>query len=282
MTPAMELINISKLKDKTSMTKSNESSQKTNAIKTETSSLKENTMTNNQKCIVVLNYVSCGKTALTRQMFQPALDAAIVSIETINKDGKQGDAMSADKFRESMQKVEFHRDVEDKSVVVDVGVSNVELFLSKMKAEYAFDDFDLFFVPITPDDKVISNSIAFLNDLSTLYKIPANKIRVIFNKMPQDEDVKKIYAPIFKYHENEGKKFTILSGAVVHESESFPMIGLGLMKQAAESTTDFRAAMKKAAGSPDELAVISDARAVRRMAPFVVAELDKVAEILLG
>ncbi|WP_426166313.1 hypothetical protein [Polaromonas sp. DSP2-3-2b2] len=263
------------------MHKINEFSQKETLVKTETSTTTKNTMLIEQKCIVVLNYVSCGKTALSRQMFKPAMNAEIVSIETINKDGAQGDAMSADKFRESMQKVEFHRDVEDKSVIVDVGVSNVELFLSKMKAEYAFDDFDLFFVPITPDDKVISNSIAFLNDLSALYKIPANKIRVIFNKMPVDEDVRKIYAPIFKYHENEGQKFTILSGAVVHESASFPMIGLEDLRKAAESTTDLRAAMK-AAKSPDELAAISNARAVRRMAPFVVAELNSVAKILLA
>jgi hypothetical protein len=240
-----------------------------------------NSMSTEPKCIAVLNYVSCGKSALSRQMFQPALNAALVSIETINKDGTQGNAMSADKFRETMAKIEYHRDVEDKNVVVDVGVSNIELFLSKMKAENAFGDFDLFFVPITPDVRGLRDSIAFINDLSTNFKVAADKIRVIFNKMPVDEEVTEIFAPIFKYHKNEGQKFTILSGAVVHASESFPMIGLETLKQAAESTSDLRSAMK-AAKSENELVAISNARAVRRMAPGVVAELEKVAEILLG
>lgn len=263
------------------MTKPITTTKNQSSMTNETMKNKELHMNNEPKCIAVLNYVSCGKTALSRQMFQPALDAALVSIETINKDGNQGDAMSAEKFRESMQKIEYHRDVEEKNVVVDVGVSNIELFLSKMKAENAFGDFDFFFVPITPDARGLRDSIAFINDLSVTYKIPANKIRVVFNKMPVDEDVEEIFSPIYKYHKNEGQKFTILPGAVVHSSESFPMIGLGALKQAAESTTDLKLAMK-AAKTETELVAISNARAVRRMAPGVVEELGKVAKLLLA
>ncbi len=242
-----------------------------------------NAMNNDQKCIVVLNYLSCGKTTLTDQMFQPALNAEIVSIETINKDAKQakGDVMSAEKFRQTMQKMEFYRDAEEKNVIVDVGVSNVELFLTKMKAANAFGDFDFFFVPITPDVRGLRDSIQLLNDLATLYSVPADKIRVIFNKVPDGEVVTELFSPIFKYHKNEGQKFTILPGAVVRESAAFPMIGSGQLKQAAESTSDLRAAMK-AAKNDDEIAAISDARAVRRMAPALVAELEKVAKILLA
>ena len=235
------------------------------------------------KCVAVVNYVSCGKSALTRQMFQPAMDAAIVSIETINKDQHQADngAMSAEKFREAMAKIEYHMDVEDKSVIVDVGVSNVEMFLKKLQNEKAFGDFDFFFVPITPDARGLRDSISFIGDLSALYGVPPEKIRAVFNKMPPREEVTEIYAPIFKYHQNGGKKFTLLPNAVVYACDAFPMIGLGELKKAAESTTDLRAAMR-AAKNPEEIKAISDARAVRRMAPDLVAELEKVAKILLA
>lgn len=261
------------------MTKSKHSAQSENTMNTNNG----NAMNNDQKCIVVLNYLSCGKTALTRQMLQPALNAEIVSIETFNKDATQakGDVMSAEKFRETMQKMEYYRDAEEKNVVVDVGVSNVELFLTKMKAANAFGDFDFFFVPITPDARGLRDSITLLSDLATVYSVPAEKIRVIFNKVPEGENVTELFSPIFKYHKNEGQKFTILPGAAVRESDAFTLIGIGQLKQAAESTTDLRAAMK-AAKDEDEIAAISDARAVRRMAPSLVVELEKVAKILLS
>lgn len=253
-------------------------SNKTNQTETK----KENFMSE-QKCIAIVNYVSCGKTALTRQMFQPAMDAAIVSIETINADQNQAaaGAMSAEKFRAAMAKIEEYMDIEDKSVIVDVGVSNVEMFLKKLQDEKAFGDFDFFFVPITPDARGLHDSIKCISELDSIYGIPPEKIRVIFNKMTPREDVKAIFAPIFNYHQNEGKKFTLLPEAVVYACDAFTMIGSGDLRKAATSTVDLRAAMREAK-SKKEIDAISSARAVRRMAPDLVAELEKVAKILLA
>lgn len=239
-------------------------------------------MSEQQKCIAIVNYLSCGKTALARQMFQPTMNAAIVSIETINKDQKQidGGAMSAEKFREAMAKIEYHLDVEEKSVVVDVGVSNVEMFLKKLEAEKAFGDFDFFFVPVTPDHRGLKDSIQCIEELTDIYGVSPDKIRVIFNKMPPRENVESIFSPIFKYHK-EKQKFTLLPEAVVYASDAFPMIGMGELRKAATSTTDLRAAMREAK-TKEEIEAISAARAVKRMAPDLVAELDKVAKILLA
>lgn len=46
--------------------------------------------------IVIINYVSVGKTAMARQLLQPRLNnAPIIPIESINKDERQDNALKS-------------------------------------------------------------------------------------------------------------------------------------------------------------------------------------------
>lgn len=228
--------------------------------------------------LVVINYVSAGKTAMARQLLAPRLgDAPIIPIETINKDEGQGNALKADDFRKAMQVVDICQS-EDKSIIIDVGVSNVELFLGKMKQEKAFDDFDYFIVPVTPDKKTMTNTIMLIEDLSNEYKVPAKKIRVLFNKAAPGTSAEESFKPIFNYHADM-KKFTLLPDAVVHDSEVFDLVGVGSLISVSKDTTDLKAAMREAKTTDDKIA-ISNARALRKMSVDAVEELDSVFKSL--
>lgn len=228
--------------------------------------------------LVVVNYVSSGKTAMARQLLQPRLDdAPIIPIETINKDEGQDNALKADDFRKAMQAVDIMQ-AEDRSIIIDVGVSNVELFLAKMKTEKAFGDFDYFIVPVNPDKKTMTNSIMLIEDLSNLHKVPASKILVVFNKTEENKSLDEQFGPIINYHSSM-KKFTLIRKAVVHASDVFDLIGVGSLIDAANDKTDYRAAMR-AATTIEEKEAVSNNRALHKMAGDAVLELDGVFDAL--
>ena len=228
--------------------------------------------------VVLLNYVSSGKTSMARQLFQPRLgDAPIIPIETINKDEGQENALKADDFRKAMQVVDICQ-AEDKSIIIDVGVSNVEKFLAKMKMEKAFDDFDCFVVPVMPDDRIMKNTITLIDILADEHKVPAKKIWVLFNKADPAKSVQDQFSPIFNYHADE-KKFTLRVDAVVHESEVFKNNGAMNLIDASKDETDLKAAMR-AATTTEEKIEISNMRALRKMSVDAVAELDVVFKTL--
>lgn len=228
--------------------------------------------------IVVINYVSSGKTTIARQLLKPHLDdAPIIPIETINKDEGQENALKADDFRKAMQAVDICQS-EERSIIIDVGVSNVERFLTRMRIEMAFDDFDYFLVPVTPDKKTMNNTIALVNDLAQEYKVPAKKILVIFNKLPEDGSTTEEFAPIFKYHEDM-KTFTLRPEAVIHASDAFDMVGTGSLIEVSRDGSDLRAAMRDANTDAEKIK-ISNYRALRKMSIKAVAELNAVFKAL--
>lgn len=228
--------------------------------------------------VVLINYVSSGKTSMARQLLQPRLgDAPIIPIETFNKDEGQENALKADDFRKAMQAVDMCQ-AEDKSIIIDVGVSNVERFLAKMKVEKAFDDFDCFIVPVMPERRSLTDTITLIETLADEHKVPAKKIWVLFNKADPGRAVEDQYAPIFAYHANE-KKFTLRRDAVVHESEAIEKIGVGSLIELSKGETDFKAAMR-AAATTDEKMKVSDMRALHKMAVDAVEELDAVFKTL--
>lgn len=231
--------------------------------------------------VVLINYVSSGKTSMARQLLLPHLPdcAEIIPIETINKDEGQENALKADDFRKAMQLVDIYQ-AEDKSCIVDVGVSNAELFLGKMKEEKAFDDFDYFLVPVTPDKKTMTNTIMLIEDLANTHKVPAKKIIVLFNKAPVGVSPEEAFKPIFNYHADM-KKFTLKPDAVVHASEVFDMIGHGSLLAVSQDETDLKAAMRAAATIEEKIS-ISNARALRKMSVDAVDELEAVFKTLFG
>lgn len=223
--------------------------------------------------IAVLNYVSCGKTTVARHLLSPRLgNARIVPIETINKDAAQNDAVDASNFRSAMVIVD-NLIANDKNVIVDIGVSNVEMCLTKMKQEKAFSDFDYFVFPATPDKRTIANTVSAINDLVVKFGVPASKIRVVFNRVPMDSSVgiKDMYAPIFSICAEH--KIPLSPLAVIYESEVFDMLGHGSLIEVAESNHDYRALQRQAKNDAERIAVATK-RVLFKMSGDAVLELD--------
>lgn len=231
--------------------------------------------------IAVLNYVSCGKTTVARQLLSPRMgDAKIVAIESINKDEGQMDAVDASNFRSAMVTVD-NLIANDKNVIVDIGASNVEACLTKMKQERAFADFDFFVLPCTPDKRTIANTVSAIHDLVTKFGVDAAKIRVVFNRVPMDSTipVREMFAPIFNI--GKDKNIPLSEIAVIHDSEVFDMIGLGSLSEVANSNYDYRALQRQATTDAQRIAV-STKRVLFKMSGDTLFELDGVFDSLFA
>ena len=88
----------------------------------------------------VINFSgNVGKSTVARHLLAPRMnDARIIAVESINSDGTEDDAIRGKQFGELSEALSVLDDV-----VVDIGASNVEEFIGRMK-QYrgSHDDFD--------------------------------------------------------------------------------------------------------------------------------------------
>ena len=231
--------------------------------------------------VAVLNYVSCGKTTIARQLLSPRLgNAEIIPIETINKDAGQGEAIDAGNFRAAMVKVDTLM-ANNKSVVVDIGASNIEACLIKMKAEKAFSDFDYFVIPITPDKRTMTNSVNVICDLIKKFGVPPSKIRIVFNRVKSElkMPISEMYASIFKLAAVSG--FPVSELAVIYESEVFDLLGLDDLIAVSKTNLDWRELQRNAKNDAERIKVSTN-RVLWKMSGDTVFELDTVFAALFG
>lgn len=223
---------------------------------------------------VVINFSgNTGKSTIARHLLASRMNnAQIIPVESLNSDGSDGDeAVRGRQFALVTEAINLLDDA-----VIDVGASNVEDFLAKM-LEYkgSHDDFDYFVVPVVPDQKQIKDTIATINALATEIKIPAKKIRVVFNRLDHGDPAEEKFSAIFRYHAAE-KKFTLRARAVVHESDIFEKIGVADMRGAAAVCVDELKNMLRATQDQDEKIKIARQIALKRLADGALDELDAV------
>ncbi|HAF43533.1 MAG TPA: StbB [Gallionellaceae bacterium] len=228
--------------------------------------------------IAVINVSgNAGKTTSARHLIAPRLNAKIISVESINGDEFETDAIKGRQFGQLMEAIA----VMDGSIVCDVGASNAEVFIGKMQ-EYAgsHEDFDYYVVPCVPDKKQIRDTITTIEALSDT-GVPADKIRVVFNRVEHEDDANQVFASILKYWDAE-RKFTLARNAVIHTSELFAKVPPGVtITQIIADDTDYKSLLKSAT-SAAEKQKYSRQIAVKRLATGVNNELDQVFEALFG
>lgn len=119
-----------------------------------------------------------GKTTVARHLLSPRmLDAEIISIETVNSDGKEDKAVRAEEFELVQRKM-----LDSISLIVDIGASNVEQTLALMRQmEGSHEDFDFFIIPVLKDHKQKTDSIRTVGELLKMGVDP-EKIKIVFNK----------------------------------------------------------------------------------------------------
>lgn len=228
--------------------------------------------------IAVINVSgNTGKTTTARHLIAPRTGAKIISVETINGDEFETDAIKGKQFGQLMEAIA----VMDGSIVCDVGASNIEVFIAKMQ-EYAgsHEDFDYYVVPCVPDKKQIRDTITTIDALADT-GVPPEKIRVVFNRVEHEDDANQVFAPILKYWENE-RKFTLARNAVIHTSELYSKVPPGVsISEIIADDTDYKS-MLKSATSAAEKQKHSRQIAVHRLAIGVNKELDQVFEALFS
>lgn len=232
--------------------------------------------------IVVLNYSgNVGKTTVCVHLLAPRMRGAeVFSVESINQDAASV-GLASEKIRGRQFGQLSERIMLAASAVVDVGSSNVEEFLQRMaQYEGSHEDIDLFVVPVVPERKQQADTINTLRALAKI-GVPAEKVRVIFNKADPAESVDETWAPIIGLHKSEGG-FELRPGAVLYANEVYERAGrVGQSISAlAEDKTDHRAALAKAK-SDDEKSRLATLIAVGRLAKTAVKNLDAVYDAVV-
>lgn len=228
--------------------------------------------------IAVINFSgNVGKSTISRHLLAPRIpNAEVQSIETINSDGTNDEAVKGKDFGDVQEAMHLMD-----AVVVDIGASNVEDVMAVMRQyRKSHEDFDFYVVPTVPEKKQQRDTISTINALAEL-GVPAKKIRLVFNMVESDDDPARVFAALFDYHAAE-KRFTLRPDAVLHETTIYARLNgqaadlLALMND----ETDYKAKIS-AATSQEEKMEYSRQLQNQRLASGVVEEHDAVFKTLL-
>lgn len=228
--------------------------------------------------IAVINFSgNVGKSTVARHLLAPRLaNAQVISVESINSDGTQEEAIRGKQFGDLLEALAL---IENS--VVDVGASNVEDFINRMK-QYrgSHEDFDFYVVPTVSKAKQQRDTISTIDALAEI-GVPSKKIRLVFNMVELDETTDRVFPGLIEYHAS-AKNFVLRPDAVIHVNDIY-----GKLKGSEQSigdiltdSTDLKEALKVASSAEEKLR-ISRLIGIKRLAAGVTEELDAVFRTLL-
>ena len=218
----------------------------------------------------VINFSgNVGKSTVAKHMLLPRIeDAEFVSVETINADEGDGNTVRGRQFGALSEQLLLID-----SAVIDVGSSNVEDFVRLMRQyEGSHEDVDLFVVPTVKESKQIRDTIATIQALAAM-GVPANKVRVVFNKVETDETLEDAFYPLIAYH-GDTQAFTLRPKAAVHFSELYARLPHDVtIAELLADPTDPKAELRQAK-TPEARSAAAARISMRRLAGSAQANLD--------
>lgn len=225
--------------------------------------------------VCVLNFSgNVGKSTIATHLLAPRLRAPLISVETLNSAGPTGgaevDQMTARRYGELQGRL-----ATPGGAVVDVGSSNVEEFLQLM-GHFAgsHEDFDLFVVPVVGAAKQKTDTV---NTIAALRRIgvPGHSIRIVFNKVEQDDDVLRTFAAMFLLGQR-GDAHTSTS-STLFANEIFEMLKARNMTFAMldADQTDYRQRLRESTDATQREHIVSMI-AMKRLAITCTRNLDTV------
>jgi len=226
--------------------------------------------------VVTINYTgTVGKTTISANLLSPRMAGApIYAIESINETaenlGLDVEKLRGDKFRELFKKLML-----EDNAIVDVGASNVEDFMANLEGfEEAHEEIDYYIVPVTPGTKEQQETLTLIDSLAAM-GIPAEKIRIIFNRVQRD--VKAEFPIIFAYHARM-QSFWISERSAIYETELFDALSINRisMKALMDDQTDYKELLKNKEASVKERNRWSDMYGLRALCRGVNRKLDSV------
>lgn len=229
--------------------------------------------------IAVINFSgNVGKSTVAKHLLAPRLKGAeFIAVESINADDNDTDMIRGKHFgnlQEHMMTLD--------SAIVDIGASNVEDFIKLMQAyRGSHQDFDYFIVPIVKESKQIKDSIATIQALNDM-QVPANRIRVIFNKLDIDETIEDAFYPIIAFHEDT-KSFRFSAKATLHYSELYQKLRSFRLSipELLEDDIDYKA-IARSTNDPDEKLHAITMVSLKRLAISAQENLDIVYKAIIN
>lgn len=211
-----------------------------------------------------------GKTTIARHCLLPRLPGAVfVSIESINADDAMGQALRGRQFAELQ---EYLQTVDH--AVVDIGASNVEELLSRMRRyRGSHEDFDCFVVPTVPALKQQQDTVATLIELAAL-GVPAHRVRLVFNMVEDDVPPALAFSAVLQFLREQPLAVADL-GCRLGSNEIYARLkqtGTDLAAVLADHT-NYKALIAATADTDEKLA-FARRLAIRRLAEGIVPELD--------
>lgn len=227
--------------------------------------------------VAILNYTgTVGKTTAAAHLLSPRMNnAPIFAIESINETaeglGIDVEKMTGNKFRELFKRIMLEDDA-----IIDIGASNIEDFMNSMvKFDDSHEEINYFLIPVTSGTKEQKETIMMLDTLASI-GIPAEKIKILFNRV--DSDVDEEFPFIIARHKKE-KSFTLNKECAIFENEIFDALSIkGLTVDALlADTTDYKALLKNnKEASAKERNSWADMFGLKSLAKGVKRNLDDV------
>lgn len=231
--------------------------------------------------VAVINFSgNVGKTTVARHLLSPRLkNAEVISVESINSDGTEDDAIRGKQFGDLLNALALID-----NAVIDIGASNVEDFLGRMK-QYrgSHEDIDFFVVPTVPARKQQRDTIGTISELTEM-GIPAEKILLVMNQVEPEDEVTDVFEGIFAFHKAQ-QSFMLRPNAVIRVNDLYAKLRgnersiAGIIKD-----TDIPALkrqLSETTGNHERLE-ISRAISLKRLCEGVQADLDAVFQELMG
>lgn len=228
--------------------------------------------------VATLNYSgNTGKSTLARHLLAPRIpNARLIAVETINADAA-GDEQYRGKAFDRLSETLLETD----AAVIDVGASNVEDFLMLMRRfDGSHEDIDLFVLPTVAALKQQKDTIETIEFLANELRVDAARIRVIFNRVEETDEVDTIFSGLKQYEKDE-KKFQAISTPVFANDvyERLKSIDRSLAEVIGD-TADYRAQVRTAKSAEQKERAVR-MTTLKRLAPTAQANLDAVFKQLI-
>lgn len=229
-----------------------------------------------RKVIVSLSG-NVGKTTASVQLLAPRLPGEkIISVESINADaatlGVDAERIKGERFDRIIKELAIEDDL-----IVDVGASNADAFISRCANLEGQDEVDLWIIPVTPDQKILTDTARLVEILSDTMNVPGDKIVVLPNRTPiSADDIVEELGPLVKFHAKNKSKFRLALEAAIPENEAYSLAARKSMTvdAIAKDDTDYKAQAKAAASDKDREKAL-DMFALVKMSKAASRDLDR-------